>query len=357
MFQQKSILLTALFSCSLSFAAVPTTSDSSEREQLKKSMINVLDSMKQRNAQHLNLSPVYASTENGSPVSPVMSTLWKNITDYSMPKTGQWVIDEKNRQVFVTAKVYEGNQPAVLFGRIKVSQQQTLDELEFYLSRSKGESGQLFDPNGLDNLPEEWQATVPKNKLPSRELLMTVGQSVFDSSKGNFVGGTNCKLVEMGGVVIEDPEALKIIMGHDAPDLTSRKESHGVSVPCTSSLRPQDPKARVIVDTQQGISVSMATVNGMVFPSFITPRLESTFVPNDMLKGWQDLPTQVHNPNGTRDQAKYAYGTLTYVPQLKAMPASMEAFEITRYYDGQVQGVQRYMHMHPTGGVAPWAQQ
>lgn len=355
MLKRKTLILAALFSCSLSYAAVPEDTDLAEREQLKKTMLQVLDSMKQRNAQQLKLSPVYAATENGAPVSPVMSTLWKNITDYKVPNTGQWVIDEKNRQVFVTAKIFEGKQPAVLFGRIKVSPQETLDELEFYVSRSKGESGQLFDPNGLDNLPAEWRTTVAKDQLPSRDVLLKVGQSVFDSSKGTFEGSANCKLVEMGGVVIEDPEALKIIMGHDAPDLSHRKESHGVSVPCTSSLRPQDANARVIVDTQQGISVSMATVNGMVFPSFITPRLESTFVPNEMLKGWQDLPSQVHNPNGTRNQAKYAYGTLAYVPQLKAMPASMETFEITRYYDGKVQGVQRYMHMHPTGGAAPWS--
>ena len=340
----------------LAAAVIPQSQAASacDRSCLREIAIGVLDSMQAKDASRLPLARHYAMTENGAPVSPVMASLWRTVTGYRKPGDGQWVIDPASGQVFVVAHIEEGPSPAVFFGRFKVSDRR-IDELELYVSRSKGESGQLFSPDALDRLPSAWGAAVSTAQLPSRADLTQVGRSVFDRSAGNPSGAHTCELVEMGGRVIEDPEALKVIMQQDAGDLSHRQSEGGVSVPCTASDRPEDSRARVIVDVEQGVTVSLGVVEGVVFPSFITQGLESTFVPKAMTAGWERLPKAVHDPNGAASEAKHARSGLAYVPMLRSMPASMAVAEMTRFYDGQIQGVQRYLHIQPVSGGSPWA--
>ncbi len=335
----------------LSQASQPTAN--CDRQCLKDMALQVLTSMKDHNSGALPLAPSYLLTENGTPVSPVMSTLWRTVTGYNPLNSGQYVIDAQTGQIVILTEVQEGNSPAVLYGRLKVEDRH-LTELELYISRSKGESGQLFAPHELDNLPPAWRYEVPAKEKASREVLTGVARSIFDKRYGNPLGSKSCELVEMGGRVIEDPDALKLITQADAPDLSHRATQGGVSVPCTVSDRPEDKRARIVVDEQQGITASFGIVAGTVFPSFITPGLESTFVPRDSSAGWNRLPKDIHDPNGTPRQAQHQHGNLPYVPVLKAMPTSMQTVEIVKFYGGHIEGVQRYMHMQPVGSSSVW---
>ncbi|PWC24053.1 hypothetical protein [Brenneria nigrifluens] len=335
----------------LSPAGTPT--GDCDRHCLKAIALQVLTSMKEHNSESLPLARSYLLTENGTPVSPVMSTLWRTVTDFKPLGPGQEAIDPATGQIVVITEVREGDSPSVFYGRLKVEDRH-LTELELYISRSKGESGQLFAPHELDNLPQAWRYEVPAKDKAGREELTRVAYSVFDKSYGNPPGSKSCELVEMGGRVIEDPDALKLITQADAPDLSHRATEGGVSVPCTVSDRPEDKQARVVVDVQQGVAASFGIVPGVVFPSFITPGLESTFVPADSSAGWKRLPADIHDPNGTPRQSRHKHGDLPYVPVLKTMPASMQTVEVVKFYGGKIEGVQRYMHMQSVGSGSVW---
>ncbi|RLM17002.1 hypothetical protein BIY28_22200 [Brenneria goodwinii] len=354
--KKKSMLI---FCLSINLMAFPLFATATERAGdcdrncLKDIALNMLTSMKNHQSESLPLARHYLLTENGTPVSPVMSTLWRTVTDFKTPGAGQYVIDPKTGQIFVIAEVSEGGSPSVFYGRLKVVGHH-LTELELYISRSKGESGQLFAPDELEDLPKAWSYDVPAEQKASRAELMNVAYGIFDKSYGNPSGSKSCELVEMGGRVIEDPDALKLITQADAPDLSHRATRGGVSVPCTVSDRPEDKQVRVVVDEEQGVSASFGIVPGVVFPSFITPGLESTFVPSDSSAGWKRLPNDIHDPNGTPRQSRHQHGNLPYVPVLKTMPASMQTVEVVKFYGGQVEGVQRYMHMQPIGSGSIW---
>lgn len=151
----------------------------------------------------------------------------------------------------------------------------------------------------------------------------------------------------MGGRVVEDPEALKTLMPGDNL-ATDRPLKHGVSVPCTFEHRPEAKGARILVDEESGIVVSFGVVPGIVYPSFIEKGSESTFVPTEIKEGFENLPVKMRDPN-TADSKPF-------VPVLKKMESTMAVAEMTRFYDGKVQGVQRYMNMQPVGGDSPWRQ-
>jgi hypothetical protein len=307
----------------------------------------VLVSMKQKDSSHLPLARWYAFTENGAPSAPGMSSLWRTVTDFKNPGMGQFVVDPKTGQVFVVAEVLEGPSSAVFFGRLKVENKQ-LTELELYISRSKGESGQVFDPKGLEHLPVAWTTPVPDALKVSRDELTRLGGSVFNKKLGSPEGSKSCELVEMGGRVVEDPEALKAIMPKD--DLSHRQIVGGVSVPCTAPDRPEDLQARLIVDEEQGVSVSLGVVPGVVFGSFITPGLESTFVPKAMAAGFERLPQKMRDPN----TAKSGSTGVAYVPVIRTFPASMAVAEMTKFHGKTIEGVQRYLHIQPIGSGSPW---
>ncbi|NDL62082.1 hypothetical protein [Acerihabitans arboris] len=356
--KKKTVIL--IFGLGMDLLASPLLSQAAgeqpggcDRNCLQDIALQVLTSMKQHKSESLPLARNYRLTENGTPVSPVMSTLWRSVTDFKTPGTGQYVIDPGTGQIFVIAEVSEGDSPSVFYGRLKVKNR-LLTELELYISRSRGESGQLFAPHELENLPKAWSYTVPANHKANRAQLTHVAYSIFDKSYGNPIGSASCELVEMGGRVIEDPDALKVITQADAPDLSHRVTKGGVSVPCTMSDRPEDKNVRVVVDEQQGVSASFGIINGVVFPSFITPGLESTFVPGDSSAGWTHLPKDIHDPNGTPRQSLHTHGSLPYVPVLTSMPATMQTVEVVKYYGGKIEGVQRYMHMQPAGSGSVW---
>jgi hypothetical protein len=348
--KRKSFLVTcaaALAAVYLPYAthATPAQDTTCDRACLKDLAHQVLVSMTKHDAGSLPLARWYAATENGSPAAPGMLSLWRTVTRFRDPD--QYVLDPSSGQVFFLAEIFEGDSPAVFFGRLKVEKRH-LAELELYISRAKGESGLQFDPDGLFHLPVAWTTPVPGGQKATREELTRVARSVFDHSMGTPAGSPHCELVEMGGRVVENPVALKAILT-DKTDLTQRAVKGGMTVPCTASDRPQDKHARVIVDEEQGVAVSLGIIPGLVYPSFIDPASQSTFVPKDMAAGFERLPKQMRDPNASDQDTGAAY-----TPVIRVEPSTQAVAELTKFYGNQVQGVQRYMEMQPVGGGSIW---
>ncbi|WP_221800913.1 hypothetical protein [Oceanobacter mangrovi] len=316
-----------------------------DRACLKEMAQKTLVSMTKHSREGLPLGRWYSFTENGAPAAPEMTSLWRSVTRFTEPGAGQYAIDPKTGQVFVVAEVFEGEMPSIVFFRLKV-EDRLITELEMYISRAKGESGLKFAPEELSSLPPAWLEPVPVGQKANREELTKWANSVFDRSFGTPPESKTCELVEMGGRVVEDPDALKTLMPGD--DLaTDRPLKHGVSVPCTFDKRPEAKNARILVDEETGIVVSFGVVPGIVYPSFIEKGSESTFVPTEIKDGFENLPAEMRDPNKA--------GSTSFVPVLKQMESTMAVAEMTRFYDGKVQGVQRYMNMQPIGGNSPWS--
>lgn len=344
--KNKMHLIKTLFAGSLLLSGNTWAADQAcDRQCLIDISNQVLVSMKNRDSAQLPLARWYGFTENGSPSAPGMSSLWRTVTDFKRPGTGQYVVDPSTGQIFVVAELFEGTSSAVFFGRLKVHDRR-LTELELYVSRSKGESGQVFDPSGLEHLPEAWTTPLAPAELPGPKQLARLGATVMNRALGSPEGDKRCELVEMGGRVVEDPEALKAIMPGD--DLSGRTVPGGVSVPCTAPDRPSDLRARIINDHEQGVSVSLGIVPGQVYSSFITPGLESTFVPLEMTAGFERLPTKVRDPNVLEGNPP--------VPVLRKFPASMAVAEMTKFKGNTIIGVQRYLHIQPVGSGSPWTE-
>jgi hypothetical protein len=100
--------------------------------------------------------------------------------------------------------------------------------------------------------------------------------------------------------------------------------------------------ARVIVDEEQGVAVSVGIIPGLVYPSFIDPASQSTFVPQDIAAGFERLPKQMRDPNPSDQDT----GT-PYTAVIRVEPATQAVAEVTKYYGNQIQGAQRYMQMQP----------
>ncbi len=341
----KLVMLAAIAVAGTERPAVAAEDGACDRACLKSMATQVLSSMVKHDGDALPLARWYVATENGSPAAPGMMSLWRTVTRFRNPD--QYVIDPASGQIFFLAEIFEGESPDVFFGRLKIEGRR-ISELELYVSRSKGESGLQFHPDGLFHLPAVWTAPVPAGQKATRDELTEVARSVFDHSAGSPIGSPKCELVEMGGRVVENPDALKAILT-DKADLSKRVVQGGMSVPCTASDRPQDKRARIIVDDEQGVVVSLAVIPGLIYPSFIDPASRSTFVPKDMAAGFERLPAKMRDPNEP-DQKPGA----RYTPVFRVQPSTQAVAEVTKYYGGQIQGVQRYMEMQPVGGGSIW---
>jgi hypothetical protein len=191
--------------------------------------------------------------------------------------------------------------------------------------------------------PGAWTAPVPEGKGATRETLLKVGQAVFDTSLPVPEACPDCVLMEMGGIVYEDPEYLPAVMDYD-PGEKNEKKKELVTIPCgLIPNRPGDPDARVaVVDEVQGIVVSFAVVHGFESPYLVTNATESCFVPATMIE----------------DHRKYLKAldpaALKGRKILREMPASMAVVEVIRFHSDRIQGMHRYMNLQGPGAGSPW---
>ena len=298
----------------------------------------------------LPLARWYILTENNRPIAPKMSVLWRTITGFKEPAAGQYVIDVSAGQVFVMATVMEGTMPSLLWGRLK-EENGKISELELYLARSQADSGLQFDPEGLSHMPAVWNTPVPAAQRATRQELTRVAKSIFNTKYGSFEPAKECEQVENGKLVVENPDALKVLSNGALKAGATRALKGGVAIPCGESAdRPQDERARILVDEEQGIAIGFAPVVGAEYSSFLTPGAETTFVPDAMKTEWMNLPGKMHDPNS----GEAAAGQKSYVPVSRSWPAVLATTEMVKFYGGKIQGQHRLMEMQPVGSGSPW---
>jgi len=353
-----------------------------DRQGLKDLADLLLASIAKHDASMLPLAPSYAMTKNNAPSSPGMADLWRTVTGYQPPAEFQYVIDTPAQQAFVVAEVDEGGVPNLLWGRLRV-EDALITELELYIGRSNGDSGFMFDPTGLRNMPAEWTAAVPDGQQASREQLTEVARSVFDTDHGTPETSQEAYLIEngervMGDITVEKMRELlpwateemfaRVAREHALPkaydqpgygnlieDRSKWAELIGLGCDLMAD-RPVDKDARILVDEVQGTVVSFGMVPGHTYPSFYWwyPILETAFVPESMLLDNQSRHENADsdpnfNPNVGRDPA------LPVIPLSRPVPAVLSTVEVFRFYDDKIQGEHRLMQIQPVGSTSPWS--
>ena len=351
-----------------------------DRNSLKALARLLLVSMTRHDPSILPLALSYAMTKNNCPSAPGMSELWRTITGFKEPEDFQYVIDAPADQVFVVAEVEEGGAPNLFWGRLKVADRK-VTELELYIGRSNGDSGFMFDPTGLSNMPEQWLCDIPDSQRASRGELTGIAKCIFDPEAGTPPASQDGYLVENGERVMGymTVESMKEMLPWATEEMFDRirrerakprdfskpgyrnlikdpeKQKDLIGLGCDFMAdRPSDKNAYILVDEVQGVTVSFGIVPGHIYPSFYwwTPILETAFVPASMLLDMQ-LRENTGNPefnaNAGRDPS------LPYVPISKRVPAVLSTIEVVRYFGGVIQGEHRIMQIQPAGSVSPWA--
>lgn len=302
---------------------------------MKKYVDLVLKSMVAHDHTMLPLTDIYAATENSHPASLNMMCFWRTITGLNY--VGQYVCDKIASQIFFTANMHEGGMESMVYGRLKIKNE-LISELELYINRSRADSGFLYLVDEMDKLPRGWTSPIPANGKATRAELEELGRAIFDASVPAPEASEDCILMEVGGIVYEDPEYLETLSTGTSKNVASTEK---VTIPAGLwPGRPQDPDARVcVIDEDQGIVVSFAVVDGFVSPYLIPDATESCFVPACMI--------EMHHKTIKR-------GAYKGRKVMTEMPASVVAIEMVRMHSGKVQGMHRYMNLQGPGGRTPW---
>ncbi len=338
-----STLAAALFS---QYAAATTTCD---RACLTHVADGLLGSMVAHDPSALPLSTGYKATENAVPAALSMMTIWRTATGI---KHKYYVIDPKSEQLFLVVTISEGAGNALLFGRLKV-RDQSISEIELYTDRSRSDGGFQFDADGPGKLPDAWTIDLVPQRRASRAQLISAGRSIFDTDPAltSPPFAASCVMMENGKVVAENPDVLKEVMPPPDKSQPSLPPLHQnadgtVSIPCGSPpFRPTDRHARTdIVDEEQSVVVSLATIPGVVEPYVITKPTESAFVPDAMLKPYVDMLT--------KQQASGRF----VLAALKPTRASVTVAQMHRIYDGKVQGMHLLEKLGPPEAMSPWVE-
>jgi hypothetical protein len=344
----KAGLLCAALSCLMSAHAARsadtariTSASRCDRACLRSMADRLVDSVARHDPAALPLDRSYAATENGVPAALPMMSTWRIASGID----GRfYAIDPAAQQVFFLVGLREGAADALLFGRFGLKHRR-FSQIELYVDRSRGDGGFMFDGAGPGHLPSVWTEKIPAARLPSRAILIQAGRSMFDPAVEGPPVAASCRLMENGRLVAENPKVLQWV---DPNGNGLRPNPDGtLPIPCgLPPVRPADPHARVVaVDTQNGIVVAIATVQGEVQPYLITAPTVSAFIPLSLLQPYMDM---------LRHQR--ASGTFT-LPSLRGMPASNTTVQVWRIFDGKLQGMHLLEHLQPPGAGSPWVPQ
>jgi hypothetical protein len=303
----------------------------------------------------------YRATENGVPAGLAMMSLWRTFTKAS---SRQYYIDPISHQMLVAVTVNEGPAASLFWARLKVEGRR-FSELEMYLTRSRGDAGFMFDAAGLGHMPDVWTRKVDPKLLPAREVLLDQGKAMFAPSMAMLPGGPECALMENGAVVHEEAEWMQYMGGPGGPGGPAGAAPPGGGMPpmpagpppgarkggavtmaggCPlMATRPGDPNARVdIADTEQGVVVALAMVDGLIYTYPVTKPTWSAFVPTS-LQGMH---------LGTLEKA-LASGKY-HEPMVETMPATIVVAQLWRIFDGKIQGFHMLQKLGPVGSGSPW---
>lgn len=307
---------------------------------MKKYADLLIKSMIEHDPSILPLASEYTATENSRPGALRGFSLYRTVT--GLHYIAQYMEDKTAGQLFFTAHLDESGMSSVFWGRMKITNDDTVSELEFYVNRSIADGGFVFLPDTMNSLPPGWTSDIPEGGRASREQLLALGQAIFDSRTGvEFTASDNCVLMEAGGVVFEDAEYLENLQS--GKDTTAKSCSSNDKVTIPAGLwqeRPQDYNARVpVIDTEQGIVVAIGVVEGFVCPYLTSADTGSCFVPAGMIG--------MHKK--TLDVSRYAGRQV-----IKQLPATGVTAEIVRYHSGKIQGMHRFVNLQAYKGGSPW---
>lgn len=305
---------------------------------MKKYVDLLFKSMTERNSKLLPLTDTYVATENSQGAALPMMSFWRTVTGLNF--IGQIIEDKQEGQVFITANLDESGMPSVFFGRLKIENEK-ISELELYIDRSRADSGFVLLPEEMDKLPRGWTSPIPADGRATRAELETVGRAIFDISSGvEYEADADCILMEIGGIVYEDPEYLDNLRSEENSGNKSASTAL-VTIPAGLwPMRPTDPNARVItVDEEQAIVVAAAVIDGYVCPYVVPGETGSCFVPACMI--------EMHR--NTVDLEK-----LKGKQVISEIPASAVTMEVLRFHSGKVQGMHRYINLQGPGAKTPW---
>ncbi len=295
----------------------------------------LLKSMIARDPGMLPLADTYAATENSIPGSLNMMTAWRAVT--GVRQMGQCFCDEQTGQMFFTACVDEGGTSVAFWARLKVEGGK-ISELELYSSHSRAESGFVMLADEVGKEPNGWTAPIPEGGRATREELLALGKAVFDGDAPAPEATPDCLLMEVGGVVLEDPEYIDLLM---TGEIQERETDEHVPIPAgLGPGRPSDPKARVVVvDEEQGVAVAIGVIPGFVSPYVVTKATESCFVPAQMI--------QMHYKTLRPDM-------FAGRKMLTEMPAVAVNCQAVRMFSGKLQGIHLFNRLTSAGGGTPW---
>lgn len=303
---------------------------------MKKYVDILFKSMVEHDSSIMPLASTYAATENSQASALSNMNCWRTVTGLNY--IGQLYTDEVEGQIFVTANLDESGMPTVFFGRLKV-ENELITELELNIIRSRADSGFVYLPDEMNKLPYGWTSEIPEGGKATREELLDLGKAIFDESGSiQYEPSDDCILMEIGGIVYEDPDYLQTLSNSEE-EVPESKEL--VTIP--GGLwpgRPLDPNARVIlVDEENGVVISAGNVQGYVCPYVVEKETGSCFVPDCMIEQHRrTLKPELFEGRNV----------------IKEMPACASTVEMVRFHSGKIQGMHRYIHLQGPGARSPW---
>ena len=294
----------------------------------------------------LPLTQTYASTENSVGVSPNSMTVFRMVT---AARDRFYIVDPTSHQLYLIVTIAEGPTEDLLFGRVK-AEGRKISEIELFTAGSRGQDGVTFKKGGPVTLPVEWTQPIPADRLPSRADLLKYGESMFNTFISPPESSPDCLLYEEGKIVAEDAALLKDISMSGPPRKGKAyvvNPDGTVPVPCggSSPHRPPYFNAKTdIIDEEQGIVVSRATLHGETVPYVVATPTESVYVPYELLPPFMDhLATQ-------RASGKYT------LPSIRPMDVTSITSHIYRIYDNKIQGMMLLFNLTAPGAHSPWDQ-
>ncbi|MDK2770021.1 MAG: hypothetical protein KYX69_20165 [Sphingomonas sp.] len=316
-----------------------TAADRCDRACMTRLADGLVASMVARNPGAVPLTQSYRASENGVAAALPMMSLWRTPSE-ALAK--QYLIDASTGEMFIVVTLREGGPTALFWGRLKVEEGR-FSELELFLTRSRADAGYQYDADGMSSLPTQWTRPVEAKRLMPRDALHIVGSSMFSPKMESPAAHPDCRLMENGKIVGEEPEMMAFMLPEGAPLPEERLPDGSIPMLCPIvPERPADPHARVIADAATGLVVAIATVEGIVQPYPVTTPSWSAFVPGEMVAHYHGALA--------RANATGKYKSETIAP----LPATIFVAQMFRVYDGKVQGMHLFQKMSAPGSRSIW---
>jgi len=343
----------SVLACALIFLPTMVQADTingCDRDCMTRIVGRLLESMTAHDPDTLPLATVYRATENSHPAALGMMTLWRTVTEVHKPDL--LAIDTNAGQAYFALTVSESRSPSILWGRIKVENQE-ITELELYINRSRGDHGFSYSAEQLPENYKRWMSPPADRDKASREELMKLAEAAFKPEYDFDIEiGPDCQFTEMGWSVIDpglgDPSDPRLgDPSTGAPSGAPPGGGFSSDQPLGCMMppgRPSDPKARnLVIDEELGIVVVGAVVPGLVYPYPYFGEMLSAFIPSemsaprDMQQKWFEMKAK---------EGKSALLTPT--------AATGEVLQVLQYYDGKLQGEQINVYLSGPGAKSVW---